>query len=127
MQDTYTKAELVEKFKELEKREIVRAKRDMELGESAAAEWHLNRASLLKELIALTEAGGTLMIYYCARCGKPIPRGKEMMEKIGGRLVPTHMDCRERYSKKTLDQMIHEALDKGPGNEIRRKMRGRND
>lgn len=57
MQDTYTKAELVEKFQELEKREIVRAKRDMELGESAAAEWHLNRASLLKELIALTEAG----------------------------------------------------------------------
>lgn len=37
MQDTYTKAELVEKFKELEKREIVRAKRDMERGESAAA------------------------------------------------------------------------------------------
>ena len=33
------------------------------------------------------------MIYYCARCGKPIPQGKEMMEKIGGRLVPTHMDC----------------------------------
>lgn len=57
MHDTYTKAELVEKFKELEKREIVRAKRDMKLGESAAAEWHLNRASLLKELIALTEKG----------------------------------------------------------------------
>lgn len=67
------------------------------------------------------------MIYYCARCGKPIPRGKEMMEKMGGRLVPTHMDCRERYSKKTLDQMIHEALDKGPGNELRRKMKGGND
>lgn len=57
MQDTYTKAELVEKFKKLEKREIVRAKHDMELGESAAAEWHLNRASVLKELIALTEKG----------------------------------------------------------------------
>ena len=57
MQDTYTKAELVEKFKELEKREIVRAKRDMELGESAAAEWHLNRASVLKALITLTEKG----------------------------------------------------------------------
>lgn len=57
MQDTYTKAELVKKFKKLEKREIVRAKRDMELGESAAAEWHLNRVSLLKDLIALTEAG----------------------------------------------------------------------
>lgn len=57
MQDAYTKAELVEKFQELEKREIVRAKRDMELGGSAAAEWHLNRASMLKELIALTEKG----------------------------------------------------------------------
>ena len=57
MQDTCTKAELVEKFKELEKREIVRAKRDMERGESAAAEWHLNRASMLKELISLTEKG----------------------------------------------------------------------
>lgn len=57
MQDTYTKAELVEKFQKLEKREIVRAKHDMELGESAAAEWHLNRASMLKELIDLTEKG----------------------------------------------------------------------
>ncbi len=57
MQDTYTKAELVEKFQELEKREIVRAKHSMELGESAAAEWHLNRASMLKELITLTEKG----------------------------------------------------------------------
>lgn len=57
MQDAYAKAELVEKFKKLEKREIVRAKRDMGLGESAAAEWHLNRASMLKELIALTEKG----------------------------------------------------------------------
>ena len=57
MQDTYTKAELVEKFKKLEKQEIARAKRDMELGESAAAEWHLNRASVLKELISLTEKG----------------------------------------------------------------------
>lgn len=57
MRDTYTKAELVKKFKKLEKREIVRAKRDMELGESAAAEWHLSRVSLLKDLIALTEAG----------------------------------------------------------------------
>lgn len=57
MQDTYTKAELVEKFQELEKREIIRAKHDMELGGSAAVEWHLNRASLLKDLIALTEAG----------------------------------------------------------------------
>lgn len=54
---TYTKAELVEKFKKLEKREIVRAKHDMELGESAAAWWHLNRASVLKELIVLTEKG----------------------------------------------------------------------
>lgn len=57
MHDTYTKAELVEKFKKLEKREIARAKHGMELGESAAAEWHLNRAPVLKELIALTEKG----------------------------------------------------------------------
>lgn len=57
MQDTYTKAELAGKFQELEKREIVRAKRDMELGEDSAAEWHLNRASVLKELITLTEKG----------------------------------------------------------------------
>ena len=57
MQDTYTKAELVEKFKKLEKREIVRAKHGMELGESTAAEWHLNRASMLKELIALIGKG----------------------------------------------------------------------
>lgn len=57
MQDTYTKAELVEKFQELEKREIIRAKHSMELGEDSAAEWHLSRVSLLKELIALTVAG----------------------------------------------------------------------
>ena len=57
MQDTYTKAELVEIFKKLEKREIARAKRDMELGEYSAAEWHLSRDSLLKELITLTEKG----------------------------------------------------------------------
>ena len=58
MQDTYTKAELVEKFQELERREIIRAKHSMELiGCNAAAEWHINRASMLKELIALTEKG----------------------------------------------------------------------
>ena len=57
MQDTYTKAELVERFKKLEKQEFARAKHGMELGESAAAEWHLNRASMLKELIGLTEKG----------------------------------------------------------------------
>lgn len=67
------------------------------------------------------------MTYRCARCGKPIPRGKEMVEKVGGRIVTTHMDCRERYySEQTLNKMIRKALDKGPGNELRRKMRGRN-
>lgn len=24
------------------------------------------------------------MIYYCARCGKPIPRGKEMISPLRG-------------------------------------------
>ena len=57
MQDTYTKAELVERFKKLEKQEIARAKHGMELGEDPVAEWHLNRASILKELISLTEKG----------------------------------------------------------------------
>ena len=57
MQDTYTKAELVEKFKKLGKQEIARAKHGMELGEDSAAERHLNRASMLKELITLIEKG----------------------------------------------------------------------
>lgn len=57
MQDTYTKAELVEKFKEMKRREVDRANDYTKTGEFAAAEWHRARVSLLKELIALTEAG----------------------------------------------------------------------
>ncbi len=57
MQDTYTKAELVEKFKEMKRREVDRANDYMKTGCNAAAEWHLSRVSLLKDLIALTEAG----------------------------------------------------------------------
>lgn len=57
MQDTYTKAELVEKFKAMKKQETDLAKDYMKIGEYAAAEWHLSRVSLLKDLIALTEAG----------------------------------------------------------------------
>lgn len=57
MQDTYTKAELVEKFKAMKRQEIGRANDYMKNGCDAAAEWHLNRASMLKELIALTEKG----------------------------------------------------------------------
>lgn len=56
-QDTYTKAELVEKFKAMKKQETDLAKDYMKTGEYAAAEWHLSRVSLLKDLIALTEAG----------------------------------------------------------------------
>lgn len=57
MQDTYTKAELVKKFKEMKSQEIGRANDYMKNGCDAAAEWHMSRASLLEELIALTEAG----------------------------------------------------------------------
>lgn len=57
MQDTYTKAELVEKFKEMKRREVDRANDYMKAGCNTAAEWYLSRVSLLKDLIALTEAG----------------------------------------------------------------------
>lgn len=57
MQDTYTKAELVERFKEMKRREVDRANDYMKEGRDAGAEWHRARVSLLKELIALTEAG----------------------------------------------------------------------
>lgn len=57
MQDTYTKAELVEKFKAMKKQEVGLARNYTKTGECAAAEWHLSRVSLLKDLIALTEAG----------------------------------------------------------------------
>lgn len=57
MRDTYTKAELVEKFKVMKNQEISRTDDYMKNGCSAVAEWHMSRVSLLKELIALTEAG----------------------------------------------------------------------
>lgn len=57
MQDTYTKAELVERFKAMKRQEIDLANDYMKEERDAAAEWHLNRASMLKELIALTEKG----------------------------------------------------------------------
>lgn len=57
MHDTYTKAELVEKFKAMKSQEISRANDYMKNGCNAAAEWHMSRVSLLKDLIALTEAG----------------------------------------------------------------------
>ena len=57
MQDTYTKAELVERFKAMKRQELDLANDYMKAGCNAAAEWHLSRVSLLKDLIALTEAG----------------------------------------------------------------------
>ncbi len=57
MQDTYTKGELVEIFDAIKKREMDLANDYMKTGCNSAAEWHLSRVSLLKDLIALTEAG----------------------------------------------------------------------
>lgn len=57
MQDTYTKAELVEKFKAMKRQEISSANDYMKNGCNTAAEWYRIRVSLLKDLIALTEAG----------------------------------------------------------------------
>ena len=57
MQDTYTKEELVERFEAIKKREMDLANDYMKEGRDAGAEWHRARVSLLKELIALTEAG----------------------------------------------------------------------
>lgn len=57
MQDIYTKAELVERFKAMKRLEIDLANDYMKEGRDAGAEWHRARVSLLKELIALTEAG----------------------------------------------------------------------
>lgn len=57
MQDTYTKGELVEIFDAIKKREMGLANDYMKEGRDAGAEWHRARVSLLKELIALTEAG----------------------------------------------------------------------
>lgn len=57
MQDTYTKAELVERFKAMKRHEIDLANDYMKEERDAGAEWHRARVSLLKELIALTEEG----------------------------------------------------------------------
>lgn len=57
MQDTYTKGELVERFKAMKRLEIDLANDYMKERRDAGAEWHRARVSLLKELIALTEAG----------------------------------------------------------------------
>lgn len=57
MQDTYTKGELVERFKAMKRQEIDLANDYMKKERYAGAEWHRARVSLLKELIALTEAG----------------------------------------------------------------------
>lgn len=57
MQDTYTKAELVKKFKAMKRQEMNLANDYMKEERDAGAEWHRARVSLLKELIALTEAG----------------------------------------------------------------------
>lgn len=61
---------------------------------------------------------------YCARCGKEISRGEAMTEKIEGKYVSTHLDCHSLHTrKKTLDDMIHEALDNGPGTALAKKRR----
>lgn len=57
MQDTYTKEELVERFEAIKKWEMDLANDYMKKERDAGAEWHRARVSLLKELIALTEAG----------------------------------------------------------------------
>ena len=57
MQDTYTKGELVEIFEAMKRWEMDLANDYMKEGRDAGAAWHRARVSLLKELIALTEAG----------------------------------------------------------------------
>ena len=57
MQDTYTKGELVEIFEAMKRREMDLANDYMKEGRDAGAACHRARVSLLKELIALTEAG----------------------------------------------------------------------
>lgn len=56
MQDTYTKAELVEIFEAM-RREMDLANDYMKEGRDAGAAWYRARVSLLKELIVMTEAG----------------------------------------------------------------------
>lgn len=46
----------------------------------------------------------------CARCGKEIPKGQEMTEKICGRYVPTHRDCAAPYeTPESMDTMLRRA------------------
>lgn len=48
-----------------------------------------------------------------------------MIEKIGGRLVPTHRDCGINYAtpppKWSLDSMISHAFKNGPSQDLKRK------
>lgn len=61
----------------------------------------------------------------CARCHRHIPKGEEMIEKIGGRLVPTHRDCGINYAtpppRWSLDSMISHAFRNGPSQDLKRK------
>lgn len=57
MQGTYTKAELVETFKRMMEQGINLADDYTKNGQEAGAAWHRAQVALLKELIALTEAG----------------------------------------------------------------------
>ncbi len=70
-----------------------------------------------------------MTIKVCARCHRPIPKGEEMVEKIDGRYVTTHRECRHgtEYTPhhKDLNTMIREALRGGPGDQLRRKEMGR--
>ena len=70
-----------------------------------------------------------MTVRICARCHRPIPMGEEMVEKIDGRYVATHLECRRgaEYTprKKDLDTMIRDALRGGPGDQLRRKETGR--
>lgn len=46
----------------------------------------------------------------CARCGKDIPKGQNMVEKICGRYVPVHRDCGVPYeSAQTFEDMLKKA------------------
>lgn len=46
----------------------------------------------------------------CARCGKEIPKGQQMTEKICGRYVPVHRDCRNPYeTAPSMDSMLRRA------------------
>ena len=60
------------------------------------------------------EGGAEMTVRICARCHRPIPMGEEMVEKIDGRYVATHLECRRgaEYTprEKNLDTMIRDAL-----------------